>query len=183
MIFIEGRNSDIISQNGENIVPAEIENYFCFLNDNSCQYVVIGMNEFPVLVIHTEKEFMSLSQKRQLIEKIRQKNQEIKISKRIVCVYFITSAFPLTSSLKVKKSLLKEQIMTNNLEYEKIILINKGQSKLNLENIMYDLKLFFSEHLNIDFNNIKDYTIVIEELGSNSITIAELFVYTQKNMA
>lgn len=181
MIFIEGRNSDIIiSQNGENIVPAEIENYFCFLNDNSCQYVVIGMNEFPVLVIHTEKEFISLSQKRQLIEKIRQKNQEIKISKRVVCVYFITSAFPLTSSLKVKKSLLKEQIMTNNLKYEKIILINKGQSKFNLENIMYDLKLFFSEHLNIDFNDIKDDTLVIEELGSNSITIAELFVYTQK---
>lgn len=53
---------------------------------------------------------------------------------------------------------------------------------MNLENIMYDLKLFFSEHLNIDFNDIKDYTLIIEELGSNSITIAELFVYTQKNM-
>ena len=51
---------------------------------------------------------------------------------------------------------------------------------MNLENIMYDLKLFFSEHLNIDFNDVKDYTLIIEELGSNSITIAELFVYTQK---
>lgn len=181
MVFIEGRNNDIIiSQTGENIVPAEIENYFCFLKDNFCQYIVMGMNEFPVLVIHTEKEFMSISQKEKLIEKIRQKNQEIKISKRVVCVYFITSAFPLTSSLKVKKSLLKEQIIANSVEYEKIILINKGQSKLNLENIIYDLKLFFSEHLNIDFNNIKDHTLIIEELGSNSITLAELFVYAKK---
>lgn len=48
---------------------------------------------------------------------------------------------------------------------------------MNLESIIQDLKKFFNKHLNIELDNIKDESLIVEELGADSITLASLFAY------
>lgn len=50
---------------------------------------------------------------------------------------------------------------------------------MNLEYIIQDLKKFFSEHLNINLNNIRDDSLIIEELGADSLTLVDLSVYIE----
>lgn len=51
---------------------------------------------------------------------------------------------------------------------------------LNLACIIEDLKKFFSEYLNIKFKYIDDNSLIIEELGADSLTIAQLFVHIEE---
>ena len=47
---------------------------------------------------------------------------------------------------------------------------------MNLEYIIQDLKKFFSEHVKINLNNIRDDSLIIEELGADSLTLVDLSV-------
>jgi acyl carrier protein len=48
-----------------------------------------------------------------------------------------------------------------------------------LSQIKADIKVFFAEYLNLDINQIEDSSLIIENLGANSMVIAEAFVYFQ----
>lgn len=123
-VYIKGRANDIIiGSNGENIIPSEIEEHFDFLKDNHCKYTVFGIEEKPVMVIFMEKEHWTATYKERLIEKISQKNREMKLRERITSLYFTLMPIPLTSSSKVKKAFVKEQIIKQTQEFEKVILI------------------------------------------------------------
>lgn len=50
---------------------------------------------------------------------------------------------------------------------------------MNLESIIQDLKVFFNKYLNIELDNIKDESLIVEELGADSITLANLFAYIE----
>lgn len=50
---------------------------------------------------------------------------------------------------------------------------------MNLEYIIRDLKKFLSEHLNVSLNGIKNTSLIVEELGADSIILADLFVYIE----
>lgn len=183
-VFIKGRNNDIIiGQNGLNIVPQEIENYFDFLNNYRYRYTVLGIDDFPVLVIYVGPTSLAPHVKKALINMIVQKNHEIDLAKRVVAVYLTLFDFPLTPSMKIKKVALLEQLIDNE-RCEKIILVNKNylNSKIicTKDDILNNLKRFFSEHLNISFDVIKGNSFIIEELGTDSVVLAELFVYINK---
>ncbi len=183
-VFIKGRNNDIIiGQNGLNIIPQEIENYFDFLNDYRYRYTVLGIDDSPALVIYVGPTSLAPHLKKELVNMIVQRNREIDLAKRIVAVYLTLFDFPLTPSMKIKKVALLEQLIDSE-RCERIILVNKNH--LNSPNIctksdiLKNLKTFFSEHLNISFDVIKDNALIIEELGTDSVVLAELFVYINK---
>lgn len=50
---------------------------------------------------------------------------------------------------------------------------------MNLEYIIQNLKIFFSEHLNINLNDIRDDSLIIEELGVDSLNLLDLSVYIE----
>lgn len=183
-VFIKGRNNDIIiGQNGLNIIPQEIENYFDFLNDYRYRYTVLGIDDSPALVVYVGPTSLAPHLRKELVNMIVQRNREIDLAKRIVAVYLTLFDFPLTPSMKIKKVALLEQLIDSE-RCERIILVNKNH--LNSPNIctksdiLNNLKTFFSEHLNISFDVIKDNALIIEELGTDSVVLAELFVYINK---
>lgn len=180
-IFINGRKSDIIiSSNGENIAPAELEKQFDFLKNCTVQYTVIGLNEFPVLVVVLENNKNNIIRKKDIINKVIKKNKEMVLYKRIVSIYFTKTPLPLTQSCKIKKIFLKEQIINNKKDYEKVSLINKQFSTFTLKSIVEDLRNFFAEYLNLSTDKIKNESLIIEELGVNSIVMAELLIYIEE---
>ena len=125
-IYVKGRTNDIIiSSNGENIVPNQIEEYFYFLKNYDCKYTVFGINDIPIMVVFMKKMYWNISYKEVLIKKISQKNGELKLNERISTLYFTLMPIPFTGSFKIKKNVIKEQIKNNQQKFEKVILIRR----------------------------------------------------------
>lgn len=45
--------------------------------------------------------------------------------------------------------------------------------------IIQDLRKFFSEYLNINLNDIRDDSLIIEELGADSLALVDLSVHIE----
>jgi len=178
-IYIRDRIKDlIINSSGENICPSELEKNFEFLC-SEVQFTILGINDYPVIVIVLTIENDNENYKKILKEKIMCANKKLPINRRITSLYFTRTALPLTSALKVKKSYLRELIKNNSENYKKINFTNKVEPNFKIEKIKKDLKIFFIEHLNFDINHIKDYTLIIEELNISSVIMAEIFIHIE----
>lgn len=180
-ITIKGRKNDIIIRsNGENIIPGEIEETFGFFREFNVEYTVLGINQSPVLVVSLKKDNNTEEYINKLIYKISIKNKELALYKRVISVYFIDMALPLTSTSKVRKDFLKNQLLNGNYKYKKVVLINRPGSEPTLYDIKQDIKIFFGKYLNLDISKVKDESLIIEELDVNSIIIAEIFIHIEE---
>lgn len=179
-IYFRDRIKDvIINSNGENICPGELEKTFDFLLNEDIQFTIVGINNFPAIVIYCSKKQMVHDQKA-IIEAITAANKALPISKRIVAIYFTQVKFPVTSALKIRKFQLRKQIERNQKDYVKVDLIKKNVSIYTMENIKQSIRDFFSIYLNIARDKIKDNTSIIEELDVDSLVMADFFVYIQE---
>ena len=179
-IYFRDRIKDvIINSNCENICPGELEKTFDFLLNEDIQFTIVGINNFPAIVIYCSKKQMVHDQKA-IIEAITAANKALPISKRIVAIYFTQVKFPVTSALKIRKFQLRKQIERNQKDYVKVDLIKKNVSIYTMENIKQSIRDFFSIYLNIARDKIKDNTSIIEELDVDSLVMADFFVYIQE---
>lgn len=181
-IYFRDRIKDvIINSTGENICPGELEKHFDFLFENKVQFTVLGIADFPVIVISlNNNENFTENHKDTLINKIIAANKKLPINKKIVTIYFTEKPFPITSAIKVRKFFLKKCIEENPNNYVKVDLINKNVKKFSIEEIKSDLRTFFSTYLNLNMSNVKNESLIVEELNVDSLIIAELFIYIEE---
>lgn len=181
-IYFRDRIKDvIINSTGENICPGELEKHFDFLLENNVQFTILGIDDFPVIVVSLNNhENFTKNQKDTLINKIIDANKNLPINKKIVTVYFTEKPFPITSAMKVRKFFLKKCIEENLKDYFKVDLIKKNIKKFSIEEIKSDLRNFFSTYLNLNVSNVKNESLIIEELNVDSLIIAELFIYIEE---
>lgn len=180
-IYFRDRIKDvIINSSGENICPGELEKNFDFLLNYKVSFTILGLNDFPVLVVSFDNFEFQKDLKEELTEKIIKANQKLPLNKKIVSIYFTSKPFPITSALKVRKFQLKKCIEQNPKDYVKIDLIKKAKKILPIEEIKEDLKNFFSSYLNLDVSKINDNSLIIEELNVDSLIMAELFIYIEE---
>lgn len=180
-IYFRDRIKDvIINSSGENICPGELEKYFASLLENNLQYTILGINDFPVIVISLSEENFSEGIKELLTQKVVETNKNLPLNKKVVAIYFTTKPFPITSALKVRKFRLKQSIEEQPQNYVKVELINKTVKKFSIEEIKSDLKTFFSTYLNLNMLDLNDGSLIIEELTADSLIMAELFIYIEE---
>ena len=181
-IYFRDRIKDvIINSTGENICPGELEKHFDFLLENNVQFTVLGIDDFPALVVSLNgNENFTEDHKKTLINKITAANKKLPLNKKIVTVYFTKKPFPITSAMKVRKFYLKKCIEENPKDYLKFDLIKKNVKKFSIEEIKSDLRNFFSTYLNLDLSNVKNESLIVEELNVDSLIIAELFIYIEE---
>lgn len=180
-IYFRDRIKDvIINSSGENICPGELEKNFDFLMDDKIQYTVLGIDDFPVIVILLDNDNFTKNNRKLITEKILDANKNLPLNKKIVSIYFTNKPFPITSALKIRKFQLKKCIEKNPQDYIKVILINKSIKKFSIEEIKSDLKNFFRTYLNLDISTLKDDTLIVEELNMDSLIMAELFIYIEE---
>lgn len=180
-IYFRDRIKDvIINSNGENICPGELEKNFDFLLDYKVSFTILGLNDFPVLVIYLNNFEIQKDVKGELTKKVVKANQKLPLNKKIVSIYFTSKPFPITSALKVRKFQLKKLIEQNSKDYIKIDLIKRTKKAFSVEEIKEDLSNFFSLYLNLDRSKINDGSLLIEELNVDSLIIAELFIYIEE---
>ena len=181
-MFVRGRIKDvIINSSGENIYPDQLEGYFTFLTDRRIEYTILGIDESPVMVAVLPPDLSE--QREDMHAKIIAANSKLPLFQRLVGVYYTTTPLPLTSSLKVKKNHLRELLAKQSQDYAIYPLapgpIAENHREVTLSQIKADIKVFFAEYLNLDINQIEDSSLIIENLGANSMVIAEAFVYFQ----
>lgn len=82
--------------------------------------------------------------------------------------------------MKVRKFCLKKCIEEIPKDYLKFDLIKKNVKKFSIEEIKSDLRNFFSTYLNLDLSNVKNESLIVEELNVDSLIIAELFIYIEE---
>lgn len=181
-IYFRDRIKDvIINSSGENICPGELEKHFDSLLENNVQFTILGIDDFPVIVVSlNNNENFTENHKETLINKIIATNKNLPLNKKIVTIYFTEKPFPTTSAMKVRKFSLKKCIEENPKDYLKVDLIKKNIKKFSIEGIKSDLRTFFSTYLNINISNVKNESLIIEELNVDSIIIAELFIYIEE---
>lgn len=114
----------IVNEDGENIYPEELEVKFNFLLSDADQYRVIGIDETPVLFVHARDEGPS---EEELVEKIRDANNQLEIYKRVRRLYFSTDSMP--SGLKgVLGKLLPDALGEHPEQFREIPLIGRKAS-------------------------------------------------------
>ncbi len=95
-IYFKGRcKGVIISENGENIYPEEIDAYFSFLNDEVSQFITIGIDDRPVLFISCKDsaEFENT----EIFERIICANLQLPLNKRLANIFVTDKILPVTS--------------------------------------------------------------------------------------
>ena len=177
--FLDRIKDIIINSSGENISANELERYFSTSLKN-VSFTVLGLNDYPSIVVFIQDEKKLENCKDLLIDKIVKRNKRLPLNKKVASVYFTTKPFPTTSALKVKKYELKNMIKLFPENYVEVNLINKPKNLMSLEKIITDLKKFFGTYLNADVKEITDETLVIEDLNIDSLIIAELFIHIQE---
>lgn len=105
-LTIQGRNKDlIVLGNGKKVVPEEVEEKFRDLPDIQ-EVCVLGIDEAVTAVIVLEKD--KVSEQAQIQKVLHQATLQLSYYKRPTKFIFLTEPLPKTTTLKIKKNLVKE---------------------------------------------------------------------------
>lgn len=121
-IWIVGRIKDIIiGESGENIYPDEIEDSFADLPGVE-QFTVLGVrdgsgSEKTALVMNVGRAYGDLSYRNRLYLDIQQRNRRLPVLKKVCMAVVTPEKLPLSSSLKIRRAQLREQIEENSMTY------------------------------------------------------------------
>ena len=172
-VFIHGKIKDvIITSNGENIYPEEIENNF-----KDLPYVnnlaVIENNKKVTLVLELTKR-LEQEEIKELEKEIVRANDSLPTSMRVESTILSLESIPLNASLKIKRFELKDRLTSNpeqfialsrneNISYE-------GINEEELNPIIDEVMSIFSETSGIEKEKITRSSHYIMDLGGDSFT-------------
>ncbi len=177
--FLDRIKDIIINSSGENISTSELEKCFASSLEN-INFTILGLNDCPSIVIFIKDEKTLKECRESLINRIIKQNKGLPLNKKVMSVYFTAKPFPTTSALKIKKYELKNLIKSYPENYVDVKLINSSKNLISLKSIITDLKKFFSTYLNTNLTELKNETLIIEDLNVDSLIMAELFIYIEE---
>lgn len=122
-IWVVGRVKDIIiGESGENIYPDEIEDSFTDLPGVE-QFAVLGVkdesgSEKVTLVMNVgPAAYRDPAYLNQLYQDVQQRNRQLPVLKKVRVAVATPEKLPLSSSMKVRRVQLREQIQENTMPY------------------------------------------------------------------
>ncbi len=164
-VYIKGKCKDvIITSNGENIYPEEIETKFNLV-DGIENLALISNKDKLILII----QLSSTSKNENLLKDLLSINDSLPLAFKVNEFYISKSALPINSSLKIKRYELednfknksddfvllsnKEEIVTNNLDSkESKEVVNKLLDIFSLELSIEKEKINLNDHIILDLN-------------------------------
>ncbi len=182
-IFIKGRLKDIIiSNDGENVYPDEIESYFLEVKGIPhlvCFGVQEGTEEHIVLVLEALSNF-----KEEELEKLRQElngiNAKLSSSKKVTSFYLYDKAMPLANGIKAKRALVKEEFLKKSDNFHDLFKKEEKAEKEKLEIAGYDaseindvvtkVRTIFAKTLVLAPEKIKNNDVWDKDLGGDSMS-------------
>ena len=182
--YIKGRIKDIIiNENGENIYPDEIEDYFKEVKGvtNVC---VVGVKKgkstheviTAIFEISNDCDEEKLRAMKEEIDKI---NNGLSNEKRVQDFFIAKEKLPLTASMKVKRFQVRELMKIKkkafiSFDEKKEIKTFEGYKKEDIEPIIKVVRKVFSKTLYLPEIKIGDDDHWINDLGGDSMSYIEL---------
>lgn len=180
-VYIKGKKKDvIISSNGENIYPEEIEKKFEVIdNVNKCVIILDKSTSASSLALILElSKKLSDDEYKNLENDIQNVLDSLPLIYRPQKCYISLKAFPINTSLKIKRYVIKDDFLNHK---EKFSLLSKGHNT-SLENIneedikpyIDDMIAIFSSLTGVDKSKISTNDHFILDLGGDSFTYMSL---------
>ncbi|MCQ2792255.1 MAG: AMP-binding protein [Bacilli bacterium] len=176
--YLIGRSKEvIITSNGENVYPEEIESYFKRVKgvDNLAAFEA---KKKIILVIETSSD--------KIAQEINNINASLPLHKQANKIVLTKESLPLSSSLKVKRYLVKENYLKNVYKSsdftKKKVDVLAGYDKTARNNVVRRLNLVFKEVLFVE-KDIDGNAHWINDLHSDSMTYITLINAIEKEFA
>lgn len=182
--YLKGRIKDIIiNENGENVFPDELENYFKDIKGVN-KVCVLGVkagrshHEDITCVIEINND-VSEDDLINIKKQCDDINNTLANEKRIKTFLISKISLPLTASMKVKRFKVKEMLMKNKDSFAKFGTKKKiknfeGYKKEDVEPIIKEVRKIFAKILFLPCVNINDDDHWINDLGGDSMSYVEL---------
>lgn len=182
--YIKGRIKDIIiNENGENIYPDEIEDYFKEV-PGVTKVCVLGVKKgksehetiTAIFEISNDVDDEALKEMKHNIDEI---NAKLSNEKRVQEFLISKDKFPLTASMKVKRFQVKELLKIKSKSYvsfneKKEIKNFDGYKKEDVEPIIKKVRKLFAKTLYLPTVKVGDDDHWINDLGGDSMSYIEL---------
>ncbi len=182
--YLKGRIKDIIiNENGENVYPDEIEDYFKDISGIN-RVCVVGIkkgkahHELITCILEISSEIgeddMDL-----IMKKCEEINNTLSNEKRVQKFLISKNRLPLTASMKVKRYQVKKFIESKtdafvDMKQKKPIKDFVGYKKEDVEPIIKHVRKIFAKILLLPFVKINDDDHWINDLGGDSMSYVEL---------
>lgn len=153
-IYFSGRIKNmIVLENGENIVPEEIENFFSVV-DGIDECVLFSKEDKRLyLLAHTEQEYMKYED---ILAALCKRNLSLPYGKQVNKFFITEKPIPKTNSGKIKRSSLKEYLVDsetqmiikeilNSMMYLKYDIKGNSTFKNDLDLSSLDMVMFWSQ--------------------------------------
>lgn len=179
--YIKGRIKDtIISSNGENVYPDEIESYFRDIKHIN-NLAVFGLSqdniEKVILVVDLENNVTSddLPKIKKDIDSI---NATLPNEKRISAVYIYKKNLPVANNMKVKRFVLQNELKNNSNNFlsfdgndiKKETISFEGYDPKDVKNVMNKVRKLFSKTLYLPEFKIENNSSWADDLGGDSMS-------------
>lgn len=187
--YLKGRIKDvIINADGENIYPDELEHYFKGLDhvDNLC---VVGVsqnksNEQKIVLVLEVNNSTKKEELKETLLKAKEISHNLPHKAVISNIYLSKKKLPLTTSLKVKRYLVKKGIENKSVDFvvssqKKVNKSFEGFDNALLEEIFKVVRSVFSEVLILPEFKIEDNAHWINDLGGDSMSYVEMLTKLQ----
>lgn len=182
--YILGRIKDvIISTNGENIYPDEIESYFKKLQ-NVANLCVLGIKDKRsgqekitlVLELNGDVKDKNLDA---IKNEVRQINESLPANKRVEVILIAKNHLPIANNMKVKRYVLKTAIEEKKNDYIDVEAKPKtknfeGFDPLFIESIIEPTRTIFADVLLLPKFKLSDSGHWINDLGGDSMSYIQL---------
>ena len=182
--YLKGRIKDIIiNENGENIYPDELEEYFKGVKGIS-KVCVVGVkkgknNHEEITCIFEINSDVSEDDLKNIHDECEKINATLSNEKKINQFLIYKGRLPLTASMKVKRFKVKQMLENNKDSFvtfnaKKEIKTFDGYAKEDVEPIVKELRKLFSKVLLLPCVKINDNDHWINDLGGDSMSYVEL---------
>jgi len=190
--FILGRIKDvIINESGENVYPDELEEFFSGFAGVE-QSVVLGTKkkgskyEDITLALNVGNKMSDYHFLNELESQVTRINRTLPVYKRLTRVVVSSEKFPVTSTLKVKRLALRDQIRSGALPMCDLDLSARKKFRLKQEDagqkakqqasekIRRQMTEIFASVLNVPENKIDPDANIVENLGGDSLQVLSI---------
>lgn len=182
--YLKGRIKDIIiNENGENVYPDEIEDYFKDI-PGIVRLCVVGVkkgkthHEVITCILEISSD-VGEDDMDVIMKKCEEINNTLANEKRVQKFLISKNRLPLTSSLKVKRFQVKQFLDSKSdsfvdLNQKKPIKDFAGYRKEDVEPIIKHVRKIFAKILLLPFVKINDNDHWVNDLGGDSMSYVEL---------
>ncbi len=178
LYYIKGRQSDlIVSKNGENLNPEDLEAHFDLSKHNVVGFVILGLGEnkdTPALIAEV-KEDITPDEAEALKKALYAQNETLPLSSRIESFYLTLDPLQSEGAIKVSRTYVYSHIQKKDialLTFDNLF-SSKEEASGDIESIVRGI---FSKNLGIDEEKIGLQSHFAYDLGGSSLSYYAILV-------